>query len=100
MSEKTSTSASAQNDTRNFAPLFGGSELKMSSTAKAVTPFGGLVSFFAWLGAIGYGARITTAMPFEGGDDSLRRTPPLRACCQGAAEKPPPVTTRSPKPHT
>jgi hypothetical protein len=36
----------------------------MSSTPKAVTPFGGMVSFFAWLGAIGYGARITAAMPF------------------------------------
>ena len=37
----------------------------MSSTPKAVTPFGGMVSFFAWLGAMGYGARITAAMPFS-----------------------------------
>ena len=52
------------NDTRNFAALFGGGEPKMSSTPKAVTPFGGMVSFFAWLVAIGYGARITAEMPF------------------------------------
>jgi len=37
----------------------------MSTTPKAVTPFGGMVSFFAWLGAIGYGERITAAMPFS-----------------------------------
>lgn len=45
-------------------PLFGGDEIKMSSTAKAVTPFGGLASFFSWLGAIGYPARVAAAMPF------------------------------------
>lgn len=63
--KQTDISATAQNDTRNFAPLFGGGELKMSSTAKAVTPFGGMVSFFAWLGGIGYAGRITAAMPFS-----------------------------------
>ena len=63
--KQTDISTTAQNDTRNFAALFGGGELKMSSTPKAVTPFAGMVSFFAWLRAIGYGERITAAMPFS-----------------------------------
>ena len=62
--KQTDISTTAQNDTLNFAPLFGGGEIKMSTTPKAVTPFGGMVSFFAWLGAIGYGARVSAAMPF------------------------------------
>ena len=37
----------------------------MSSTPKAVTPLGGMVSFFAWLGTIGYAERIAAAMPFS-----------------------------------
>lgn len=37
----------------------------MSRTAKAVTPYGGLVSFFAWLRAIGYERRVAAAMPFS-----------------------------------
>lgn len=36
----------------------------MSSTGKAVTPFGGLASFLAWLGSIGLGAQVSAAMPF------------------------------------
>lgn len=62
--KQTDTSATAQNDTRNFVPLFGGGEIKMGSTPKAVTPFGGLASFLAWLGAIGFAARVSAAMPF------------------------------------
>jgi hypothetical protein len=61
---QTDISATAQNDTRNFAPLFGGGEIKMSSTKKAVTPFAGLASFFSWLGAIGYAGKVSEAMPF------------------------------------
>ncbi|MEX1117787.1 MAG: hypothetical protein WEB60_03240 [Terrimicrobiaceae bacterium] len=38
--KQTETAATAQNDTRDFAPLFGGGEIKRSSTFKAVTPFG------------------------------------------------------------
>lgn len=63
--KKTSPAATAHNDSCNMIPLFGGDEIKMSSTAKAVTPFGGLASFFAWLGAIGYPARVASAMPFS-----------------------------------
>jgi hypothetical protein len=62
--KQTDISATAQNDTRNFAPLFGGGEIKMSSTPKAVTPFAGLASFFSWLGTIGYRARVAEVMPF------------------------------------
>lgn len=36
----------------------------MSSTQKAVTPFGGMVSFFCWLGQIGYAQKVSEAMPF------------------------------------
>jgi len=36
----------------------------MGETPKAVTPFGGLVSFAAFLEQIGFGARVAKAMPF------------------------------------
>jgi hypothetical protein len=61
---QTGNSATAQNDTRNFTTLFGGGEIKMSTTKKAVAPFGGLASFFSWLGAIGYVEKVSEAMPF------------------------------------
>ena len=47
-----------------FTPLFGGARLVLSETPKAVTPFGGLCSFVAFLGQIGFGARVMQAMPF------------------------------------
>ena len=37
----------------------------MSSTPKAVTHFGGLVSFFAWLGATGYAQKVAAVMAFS-----------------------------------
>jgi hypothetical protein len=46
---KTDTAHAAQNDTFNFNPLFGSDELKLQTTPKAVTPFAGMASFFAWL---------------------------------------------------
>jgi hypothetical protein len=61
---KTATPAAAQNDALHFAPLFGGSQLKLQTTLKAVTPFAGLASFFAWLGQIGYAEQAAAAMPF------------------------------------
>jgi hypothetical protein len=36
----------------------------LGETAKAMTPFGGLSSFFAFLARIGFGARMMPAMPF------------------------------------
>ncbi len=36
----------------------------LGETAKAMTPFGGLSGFFAFLARIGFGARMMPAMPF------------------------------------
>lgn len=47
-----------------FTPLFGGAKIVLSETPKAVTPFGGLSSFVAFLEQIGFGARVMTEMPF------------------------------------
>ena len=47
-----------------FTPLFGGTKIVLSETPKAVTPFGGLSSFVAFLEQIGFGARVMTEMPF------------------------------------
>ena len=61
---KTATPAAAQNDAMDFAPLFGPGQLKIQTTLKAVTPFAGLASFFAWLREIGYAGQAAAAMPF------------------------------------
>jgi len=47
-----------------FKPLFGATKILMSETPKAVTPFGGLISFVAFLEQIGFGVRVAKAMPF------------------------------------
>ena len=44
---KTDTAHTAPNDTFKFTPLFGSGEIKLQTTAKAVTPFAGMASFFA-----------------------------------------------------
>ena len=54
---KTDTAQTAPNDTIKFTPLFGSGELKLQTTAKAVTPFAGMASFFAWLGALEFPKR-------------------------------------------
>ena len=61
---KTAAPAAAQNDAMDFAPLFGAGQLKIQTTLKAVTPFAGLASFFAWLREIGYAGQAAAAMPF------------------------------------
>jgi hypothetical protein len=63
--KKTDTANPAQNDTFKFTPLFGSGEIKLQSTPKAVTPFAGMASFFAWLGALGFAKRVAEVMPFE-----------------------------------
>ena len=40
------------------APLFGKAKVKLSQTSRAVTPFGGLASFIAFLDQIGYTRQI------------------------------------------
>lgn len=62
--KKTSTPTAAQNDAVDFVPLFGGSEVKLTTTLKAVTPFAGIVSFIAWLREIGFAQKVSEAMPF------------------------------------
>jgi hypothetical protein len=44
--------------------LFGGAKLILDETPKAITPFGGLASFLAFLGQIGYAERLKAALPF------------------------------------
>ena len=62
---KNSTQTTAQNEDINFSPLFGGGKVKLGSTPKAVTPFGGLVSFIAWLRSAGFLQAVVSAMPFS-----------------------------------
>ena len=62
---KTDTAQTAPNDTIKFTPLFGSGELKLQTTTKAVTPFAGMASFFAWLGALEFPKRAAEVMPFE-----------------------------------
>ncbi len=65
MNNKTDSAHTAQNDTFNFTPLFGSDELKLQTTPKAVTPFAGMVSFFAWLGALEFPKRVAAVMLLE-----------------------------------
>lgn len=61
----THTPPTAQNDVLDFAPLAGGRHLLLTSTSKAVTPFGGLASFIAWLRQIGFLDQAARALPFS-----------------------------------
>jgi len=63
----TSTStptANAPTAPATFTPLFGGAKILLAETPKAVTPFGGLCSFIAFLQQIGFGAKVAQALPF------------------------------------
>jgi hypothetical protein len=51
-------------DATGFTPLFGGAKVLLGETPKAVTPFGGITSFVAFLEQIGFGVRIAKAIPF------------------------------------
>ncbi len=48
----------------DFSPLFGGTKLVLDETPKAITPFGGLASFIAFLGRSGYVEQLELALPF------------------------------------
>lgn len=48
-----------------FRPIFGSGQVQLRSTVKAVTPFGGLVSFVEFLGKLGLTGRLQESMPFE-----------------------------------
>ena len=47
-----------------FSSLFGQTKLVLDETPKAVTPFGGLVSFLTFLGQIGYAQEVQQRLPF------------------------------------
>jgi hypothetical protein len=47
-----------------FTSLFGSTKLVLDETPKAITPFGGLASFLAFLGQIGYAQEVQQALPF------------------------------------
>lgn len=47
-----------------LSPLFGGAKLVLNETPKAITPFGGLASFIAFLGQIGYVQQLQASLPF------------------------------------
>ena len=48
----------------HFSSLFGGAKLVLEETPKAITPFGGLASFIAFLGQSGYVEQLELALPF------------------------------------
>jgi len=48
-----------------FHPIFGSSQVQFRSTAKAVTPFGGLVSLIEFFDRIGLAEQLQKAMPFQ-----------------------------------
>lgn len=47
-----------------ITPLFGGAKLILEETPKAITPFGGLVSFLTFLAQIGYAKEVQQCLPF------------------------------------
>ena len=56
--------SSAQNSSYPFTPPLGGGQVQIRTTGKAITPFAGLLSFFAWLGKIGLPEKMAELMPF------------------------------------
>lgn len=47
-----------------ITPLFGSAKIVLEETPKAVTPFGGLTSFVAFLQQIGFATEVEKALPF------------------------------------
>jgi len=47
------------------APLFGKAKIKLVQTPRAVTPFGGLASFIAFLDQIGYAQQLQAHLPWQ-----------------------------------
>ena len=62
--QKNPTAAPHQTTPTQISPLFGGAKLVLEETAKAITPFGGLASFIAFLGQIQYVEQLKAALPF------------------------------------
>lgn len=62
--QKRPTASLHQTTPTQISPLFGGAKLVLDQTAKAITPFGGLASFIAFLGRKGYVQQLQAALPF------------------------------------
>lgn len=62
--QKEPTAAPHQTTPVQISPLFGGAKLVLDETPKAITPFGGLVSFLEFLGQAGYVSQVERALPF------------------------------------
>ena len=54
-----------QNRRRGIHAFISGMKVLLSETPQAVTPFGSLISFVAYLEQIGFGVRMAKAMPFH-----------------------------------
>ena len=48
-----------------ITPLFGKTQVKLSETPRAVTPFGGLASFVGFLEQIGYARQVQAHLPWQ-----------------------------------
>ena len=48
-----------------ITPLFGNAKVKLSQTPRAVTPFGGLASFIAFLHQLGLASQVQALMPWQ-----------------------------------
>jgi len=62
--QKHPTADAHQTTPTQINPLFGGAKLVLDETPKAITPFGGLASFIAFLGQIGYVRQLKASLPF------------------------------------
>lgn len=61
---QTTSDHTTQNSTYNFTPPCRAEQVKIQTTSKPVTPFGGVLPFLAWVGRIGLVARFRELMPF------------------------------------
>ena len=48
-----------------ITPLFGNAKVKLAQTPRAVTPFGGLASFIAFLHQLGLASQVQKLMPWQ-----------------------------------
>ena len=66
-------------------PLFGKAKVKLAQTPRAVTPFGGLASFVAFLDRIGYAHQVQTHLPWQlTSPNAIPLAHTLTAFCVGA----------------
>src|SRR5512137_952779 len=61
-----------------LTPLLGGAKLVLDETPKAISPFGGLASFIAFLGRIGFADQVQRRLPFT--EPTSNNAIPLAHC--------------------